>query len=152
MNPLVGGPFAIEMLWLRALSARSTGCLSPIIFLLVGLTLGSTAGAQIQRQDFLIPGVGQLHVREVRDHRHAKLKNLILLHGGGPGAVPSFDLAVAGYSLAAVCCRTPGSTFAQRAAYSNAAGLTQSASKKSKSCRVGDARLPACSVEMNANR
>ncbi|PYV56042.1 MAG: alpha/beta hydrolase [Acidobacteria bacterium] len=101
MNPLVGGPFAIGMLWLRTVRARSTGRLSPIIFLLLGLALGPTAAAQIQRQDFLISGgAGRLHVRELRDHRDANAKNLILLHGGGPGGVPSFDLPVPGYSLA----------------------------------------------------
>ena len=77
-----------------------TGRVSPII-LLVPLALSRSAGAQIQRQDFLIPGVrGRLHVREVRDHHHDKPKNLILLHGGGPEVVPSFDPPVPGYSLA----------------------------------------------------
>jgi pimeloyl-ACP methyl ester carboxylesterase len=78
-----------------------TSRISPILLVVLGLALSRSAGAQIQRQDFLIPGgAGRLHVREVRDHRHAKPKNLILLHGGGPGGVPSFDLPVAGYSLA----------------------------------------------------
>jgi len=40
------------------------------------------------------------HVREVSDHQNTKSRNLILLHGGGPGGVPSFDLPVRGYSLA----------------------------------------------------
>ena len=76
--------------------------INPIILVVLGLALSRTAGAQIQRQDFLIPGgVRRLHVREVRDHHNAKPRNLILLHGGGLGGLPSFDLPVAGYSLAA---------------------------------------------------
>src|SRR5439155_8761609 len=72
-----------------------------IILVVLGVGLGRTAEAQIERRDFLIPGgSGWLHVREVRDHRNVKPRNLILLHGGGPGGVPSFDLPVAGYSLA----------------------------------------------------
>jgi len=72
-----------------------------IILLVLGVGLSRTTGAQIERRDFLIPGgAGRLHVREVRDHRNVKPRNLILLHGGGPGGVPSFDLPVAGYSLA----------------------------------------------------
>ena len=78
-----------------------TSRINPIVLVVLGLALSRSAGAQIQRQDFLIPGgAGRLHVREVRDHRHAKPKNLILLHGGGPGGVPSFDLPVPDYSLA----------------------------------------------------
>ena len=100
MNQVVGGPFATVMLRLQVRRFR-TARVSPIIFLVLGLALGRTAGAQIQRQDFLISGgAGRLHVRELRDHRDAKPKNLILLHGGGPGGVPSFDLPVPGYSLA----------------------------------------------------
>jgi pimeloyl-ACP methyl ester carboxylesterase len=75
--------------------------INPIIIVVLGLALSRTTGAQIQRQDFLIPGgAGRLHVRQVWDYRNAKPKNLILLHGGGPGGVPSFDLPVPGYSLA----------------------------------------------------
>jgi len=78
-----------------------TSRINPVVLVVLALALNPSAGAQVQREDFLIPGgVGRLHVREVLDHRHSKLKNLILLHGGGPGGVPSFDLPVAGYSLA----------------------------------------------------
>jgi len=72
-----------------------------IIFVVHGLALISSAEAQIQRRDFFIRGgAGRLHVREVSDHQNTKSRNLILLHGGGPGGVPSFDLPVRGYSLA----------------------------------------------------
>ena len=75
--------------------------INPIIIVVLGLALSRTTGAQIQRQDFLFPGgAGRLHVRQVWDYRNTKPKNLILLHGGGPGGVPSFDLPVPGYSLA----------------------------------------------------
>ncbi|PYX05549.1 MAG: hypothetical protein DMG88_21160 [Acidobacteria bacterium] len=75
--------------------------IKPIIFVLLGLTLSCTAGAQIERRDFFMPGgAGRLHVREVSNHRNTKSRNLILLHGGGPGGVPSFDLPGPGYSLA----------------------------------------------------
>jgi pimeloyl-ACP methyl ester carboxylesterase len=75
--------------------------IKPIIFVLLGLALSCPAGAQIERRDFFMPGgAGRLHVREVSNHRNTKSRNLILLHGGGPGGVPSFDLPVPGYSLA----------------------------------------------------
>jgi len=75
--------------------------IKPIIFVLLGLTLSCPAGAQIERRDFFMPGgAGRLHVREVSNHRNTKSRNLILLHGGGPGGVPSFDLPGPGYSLA----------------------------------------------------
>jgi pimeloyl-ACP methyl ester carboxylesterase len=71
------------------------------IFVVLALALSCSAGAQIERRDFFIRGgAGRLHVREVSDHQNTKSRNLILLHGGGPGGVPSFDLPVRGYSLA----------------------------------------------------
>jgi len=69
--------------------------------MVLGLTLTRPAAAQIKRRDFFIQGgAGRLHVREVNDSRNVKSRNLLLLHGGGPGGVPSFDLGVSGYSLA----------------------------------------------------
>jgi alpha-beta hydrolase superfamily lysophospholipase len=57
--------------------------------------------ADIQRQDFFISGgAGQLHVREVRLTETKSTRNVLLVHGGGPGGVPSFDLPVRDYSLA----------------------------------------------------
>jgi pimeloyl-ACP methyl ester carboxylesterase len=74
-----------------------------IVIFIVSLAFSRSAGAQIERHDFFIPGgAGRLHVREVRDRGIRNLRNLILLHGGGPGGVPSFDLPVPGYSLAEV--------------------------------------------------
>ncbi|MBD3884753.1 alpha/beta hydrolase [Phormidium tenue FACHB-886] len=57
---------------------------------------------EIERNDFFVPsdlGI-QIAVREVRSS-HASRSPILLIHGGGPGGVASFDLNVPGYSLAA---------------------------------------------------
>lgn len=54
------------------------------------------------RQDRLVasePGI-DIFVREVRDPMRADRVPLLLVHGGGPGGLASFDLPVPGYSLA----------------------------------------------------
>ena len=91
-------------LFVKMVDATGFGMASrikPIILIVVGLALSRSAGAQMERRDFFVPGgAGRLHVREVREHGKRHLRNLLLLHGGGPGGIPSFDLPVPGYSLA----------------------------------------------------
>lgn len=58
---------------------------------------------QVQREDFRIestPGT-TIFVRQLRPSRHERgSAPLLLVHGGGPGGLASFDLPVSGYSLA----------------------------------------------------
>ena len=69
--------------------------------LAVVLAITPRMRADIQWQDFFISGgAGQLHVREVRLTETKSTRNVLLVHGGGPGGVPSFDLPVRDYSLA----------------------------------------------------
>ncbi|ESA34877.1 alpha beta hydrolase fold protein [Leptolyngbya sp. Heron Island J] len=59
--------------------------------------------ARISRQDFRIesdPGI-EIFVREVGSQSEAAGVPILLIHGGGPGGLASFDLEVPGYSLAA---------------------------------------------------
>jgi alpha-beta hydrolase superfamily lysophospholipase len=73
------------------------------IFYILAAVLATVPGlaATIQRQDFLISGgAGHLHVREVRIAEVKGARNVLLVHGGGPGGVASFDLPFRGYSLA----------------------------------------------------
>jgi pimeloyl-ACP methyl ester carboxylesterase len=65
----------------------------------------TSAPAQVERRDFFVtsdPGI-QIAVREVQSVNalNASRPPLLLIHGGGPGGVASFDLDVPGYSLAA---------------------------------------------------
>jgi pimeloyl-ACP methyl ester carboxylesterase len=59
--------------------------------------------SQMSRQDFYVtsdPGI-QIFVREVTTGEDsASAAPILLIHGGGPGSVTSFDLDVPGYSLA----------------------------------------------------
>ncbi|MBO9154428.1 alpha/beta fold hydrolase [Chitinophaga sp. GCM10012297] len=61
------------------------------------------ANAQtIHREDFRIasdPGV-QIFVREIKTRKRSKRPPILLLHGGGGGGIASFDLPIAGGSLA----------------------------------------------------
>ncbi len=64
----------------------------------------STARATVNREDFYVksePGI-QIFVREVHLGSNANDVKVpvLLLHGGGPGGLASFDLNVPGYSLA----------------------------------------------------
>lgn len=59
--------------------------------------------SQLIRQDFYVtsdPEV-QIFVRAVTAAESANATPILLIHGGGPGGVTSFDLQVPGYSLAA---------------------------------------------------
>ncbi|MBE9049357.1 alpha/beta fold hydrolase [Nostocales cyanobacterium LEGE 11386] len=61
--------------------------------------------SQVTRKDFYVtsdPGI-QIFVREVLLGDRTKSSNppILLIHGGGPGGITSFDLNVRGYSLAA---------------------------------------------------
>ncbi len=71
--------------------------------LVLSLHLSYTAIAQeIHREDYTIasdPGV-RIFVREIRARKHSRKPPILLLHGGGPGAIASFDLSVPGGSLA----------------------------------------------------
>jgi len=61
-----------------------------------------TALSQATRQDFLVssdPGI-QIFVREVLPANETDHVPVLLIHGGGPGGLASFDLDVPGYSLA----------------------------------------------------
>lgn len=64
---------------------------------------GEAALSQISRQDFFVtsePGI-QISVREViAENYSAQAAPILLIHGGGPGSIASFDLDVPGYSLA----------------------------------------------------
>lgn len=60
------------------------------------------SGQTIKREDFVIasdPGV-RIFVREVSGRKRSKRPPILLLHGGGGGGIASFDLPVAGGSLA----------------------------------------------------
>lgn len=60
-------------------------------------------GASIQRVDTLVqsePGI-EIFVRKVRSGQASGHVPVLLVHGGGPPGLASFDLPVAGYSLAA---------------------------------------------------
>jgi pimeloyl-ACP methyl ester carboxylesterase len=81
---------------------------SKVAFCVVAVVLVTAFGfgANIQRPDFFIAGgAGQLHVREVHDEARSVRKAVLLVHGGGPGGIPSFDLPIPGYSLAEDCAR-----------------------------------------------
>ena len=59
--------------------------------------------AEISRQDFRVesePGI-EIFVREVVSQSKPTGVPILLIHGGGPGGLASFDLDVPGYSLAA---------------------------------------------------
>jgi len=61
-----------------------------------------TALSQVTRQDFFVksePGI-QIFVREVLPVTESEDIPILLIHGGGPGGLASFDLEVPGYSLA----------------------------------------------------
>lgn len=64
--------------------------------------IANAGDSDIQREDFRIDdGNGPvLAIREVRDRQRDARHALVLIHGGGPGGVASFDLPVPGYSLA----------------------------------------------------
>jgi pimeloyl-ACP methyl ester carboxylesterase len=66
------------------------------------MTHAQSAG-YVQREDFRVesePGIA-VFVRELRPSRHERdSAPLLLVHGGGPGGLASFDLPVPGYSLA----------------------------------------------------
>lgn len=56
----------------------------------------------VKRSDYVIasdPGV-RIFVREITARKHSRKPPILLLHGGGPGAIASFDLSVAGGSFA----------------------------------------------------
>lgn len=73
------------------------------LLLLLLVLLHQQAFAQtIKRSDFVIasdPGV-RIFVREVTARKHSRKPPILLLHGGGPGGIASFDLPVAGGSFA----------------------------------------------------
>lgn len=63
----------------------------------------STSALEVSRTDFMVesdPGI-EIFVREVtyRDRQGDK-PPILLIHGGGPGGIASFDIEVSGYSLA----------------------------------------------------
>lgn len=64
---------------------------------------GEATRSLMSRQDFYVtsdPGM-QIFVREVTTNEYsANAAPILLIHGGGPGSVASFDLDVPGYSLA----------------------------------------------------
>lgn len=67
------------------------------------LTEVPVSTAEVSRQDFRIesdPGI-EIFVREVMFHSDPAGTPILLIHGGGPGGLASFDLDVPGYSLAA---------------------------------------------------
>lgn len=63
----------------------------------------------LKRQDHFIKGEDnvELHLREISVTNHNSFSNypLLMVHGGGPGAIASFDLHVPGGSLAADIAR-----------------------------------------------
>lgn len=73
------------------------------VLLLLPVLLQHQAFAQtIKRSDLMIdsdPGV-RIFVREITARKHSRKPPILLLHGGGPGAIASFDLPVAGGSFA----------------------------------------------------
>ncbi|HWR14094.1 MAG TPA: alpha/beta fold hydrolase [Terriglobales bacterium] len=74
---------------------------SVFCFLMVVSILAPSLAAEIKRKDFAITGgAGQLHIREVRNAEAKGIRNILLVHGGGPGGIPSFDQPAPGYSLA----------------------------------------------------
>ncbi|WP_162946354.1 alpha/beta fold hydrolase [Chitinophaga barathri] len=72
------------------------------LFVLPLLFAELASGQTIKREDFMIasdPGV-RIFVREITGRKRSRKPPILLLHGGGSGAVASFDLPVAGGSLA----------------------------------------------------
>ncbi|WP_341839756.1 alpha/beta hydrolase [Chitinophaga caseinilytica] len=71
--------------------------------LVITLLLPSLAfGQTVHREDFMIdsdPGV-KIFVREITVKKRSRKPPILMLHGGGSGAVASFDLPIAGGSLA----------------------------------------------------
>ncbi len=71
--------------------------------LVIPLLISVQASAQtVKREDFMIdsdPGV-KIFVREITVKKRSRKPPILLLHGGGSGAVASFDLPVEGGSLA----------------------------------------------------
>jgi len=55
----------------------------------------------LDRSDYLVPSADgvQLYVREIAPDQPAYPEPMVLIHGGGPGAITSFDLPVPGGSL-----------------------------------------------------
>jgi pimeloyl-ACP methyl ester carboxylesterase len=73
----------------------------------LGLMAPQAAAAEILREDFKVQGTDgvELAVREVRDTAVDDEGPLILIHGARVSGIPSFDLDVAGGSLAAELAR-----------------------------------------------
>ncbi|MEO1145167.1 MAG: alpha/beta fold hydrolase [Cyanobacteria bacterium J06638_22] len=64
---------------------------------------GGQPATAISREDFFVesdPGI-EIFVREVVTNVNSTGVPILLIHGGGPGGIASFDLDIPGYSLAA---------------------------------------------------
>lgn len=93
----------------------SAGCprvqraVAVLAFLLLGTSLSHPCHAQVERNEFMVPGDPgiRLHVREVRVDVavDASRPPIVLLHGARVPSVPSFDLPVPNGSLAADLAR-----------------------------------------------
>ena len=96
--------------------------------------------SSITRQDFYVtsdPGV-QIFVRAVTTgNPSADRPPILLIHGGGPGGITSFDLGVPGYSLAADLAETGHPVYVM-----NVRGWEQS-TRPAALDQVADANLPA---------
>ena len=75
---------------------------APILFMVLFLQACQEPDSHIVRIDHFVPGTDgvQLFVRELTNPLTKNSIPFLLIHGGGPGAVASFDLPVTGGSLA----------------------------------------------------
>jgi pimeloyl-ACP methyl ester carboxylesterase len=87
------------------------------LFVLPLLFAELASGQTIKREDFTIdsdPGV-KIFVREITARKRSRKPPILLLHGGGSGAIASFDLPMSGGSLAEDLAREGNHVFIMNA-------------------------------------
>lgn len=87
----------------HAVTARAVHLLAPVLLAWGQLMTCAVAASTVEREDFQVesaPGIS-IFVREIRAKAPGTAASpLLLVHGGGPGGIGSFDLPVPGYSFA----------------------------------------------------